>query len=93
IPGAYPADDFKAKLVSWYKDTQNAALGDFSYAPEAYDATTLSALAALKAKSTVSADIQAQLAAVSGASGKGTKCKSYAECAPLVTAGTDIQYV
>ena len=91
IPGAQPNDAFKAQLVSWYKGAQNADLKDFSYAPEAYDATTLTALAALKAKSNVSADLNKELAAVSGANG-GTKCSSYAECAPLVSAGTEIQY-
>ncbi len=92
VPGAYPNDAFKGQLTSWYKTVQGGDLGDYTYGPEAYDSTTLAALAALKAKSNVSADIQKQLAAVSGANG-GTKCKSYAECAPLVTAGTDIQYV
>ncbi|RFA13445.1 ABC transporter substrate-binding protein [Subtercola boreus] len=91
IPGANANPDFKASLVSWYKGAENADLKDFSYAPEAYDATTLTALAALKAKSNVSADLNKELAAVSGANG-GTKCASYKECAPLVSAGTDIQY-
>ncbi|CAN5294380.1 ABC transporter substrate-binding protein [soil metagenome] len=91
IPGAAANDTFKASLVSWYKSAEGADLKDFSYAPESYDATVLSALAALKAKSNVSADLNKDLAAVSGANG-GTKCATYAECAPLVTAGTEIQY-
>ncbi|GGF20010.1 ABC transporter substrate-binding protein [Subtercola lobariae] len=91
IPGAHPSTDFQSQLVSWYKGAENADLTDFSYAPESYDATILTALAALKAKSNVSADLNKQLGAVSGANG-GTKCSSYAECAPLVTAGTEIQY-
>ncbi|RFA19396.1 ABC transporter substrate-binding protein [Subtercola boreus] len=91
IPGAAANDAFKASLVDWYKANENADLADFSYAPESYDATILTALAALKAKSNVSADLNAQLAAVSGASG-GTKCTTYADCAKLVSAGTEIQY-
>jgi len=91
IPGAFPNDEFKDKLVSWYKDAEGADLEDFSYGPESYDATILSALAALKAKSNVSDDLQKELAAVSGANG-GTKCSTFAECSKLVEAGTDIQY-
>ena len=91
IPGAFPNDEFKGKLVSWYKDAEGADLEDFSYGPESYDATILSALAALKAKSNVSDDLQKELAAVSGANG-GTKCSTFAECSKLVEAGTDIQY-
>jgi neutral amino acid transport system substrate-binding protein len=92
IPGANPNDAFKSQLTSWYAATQGGTLNDFTYGAEAYDATTLAALAAVKARSNVSADIRNQLAAVSGARG-GTECTSFAECAPLVTAGTEIRYV
>lgn len=91
IPGANPVGVFRERLVTWYKEAEGAELKDFAYASESYDATVLAALAALKAKSNVSADIQKELAAVSGANG-GTNCSSYAECAPLVQAGTSIRY-
>jgi neutral amino acid transport system substrate-binding protein len=91
IPGANPNDEFKARLVDWYSSVQGGDLADFSYAAESYDATTLAALAALKAGSNVSADVQANLAAVSGAGG-GEECTTFADCAKLISDGKDIQY-
>jgi len=91
IPGAQPNDDLKARFVDWYKSVQGGDLADFSYAAESYDATTLAALAAVKAKSNVSADIQANLAAVSGANG-GEECTTFADCSKLIADGKDIHY-
>lgn len=91
IPGATPNDEFRTQLVDWYKGAEGADLKDFAYGPESYDATILTALAALKAKSNVSADLNKELLAVSGKNG-GEKCDSYAACAPLVSAGKEIQY-
>ena len=45
-PGAQLKDDFKARLLE-----TNPKLKDFTYGPESYDATVLSALAAEAAKS------------------------------------------
>lgn len=91
IPGANPNDEFKGRLVDWYKAVQNGDLEDYSYAAESYDATTLAALAAVKAKSNVSADVQANLAAVSGANG-GEECDNFADCSKLIADGKDIHY-
>ncbi|MGA1837545.1 ABC transporter substrate-binding protein [Herbiconiux sp. 11R-BC] len=91
IPGANPNDAFKAQLVSWYKDVQGGTLSDFSYGPESYDATILAALAAQKAGSNVSADVQKNLAAVSGSTG-GTECTTFADCSKLLTDGKEIHY-
>ncbi|MFY2789988.1 ABC transporter substrate-binding protein [Rhodococcus sp. KRD162] len=65
------------------------ALVDFNYAGESYDAVVISALAAEQAKSTAGTDIAANINSVTK---DGTKCTSYAECLPLVKAGTDIDY-
>jgi len=86
LPGAFPDDDFQARLLE-----VNPDLNDFSYAAESYDATILVALAAVKAESVVGKDIQAQLAAVSGANG-GTSCVGFQACADLIAAGEEIDY-
>ena len=86
IPGAFPSDDFQAKLK-----TVDANLKDFAYGPESYDATILAALAAVKGKGTDGTTIQKNLAAVSGANG-GEECKSFADCVKLLDDGKDIQY-
>ncbi|GHS86825.1 ABC transporter substrate-binding protein [Cellulomonas hominis] len=87
IPGAFPSDDFKARLLE-----VDSALTDYAYAPESYDATLLAALAAVRGKGTDGPTIQANLAAVSGASG-GTECSTFADCVKLLDTGEEIQYV
>ncbi|NLU83021.1 ABC transporter substrate-binding protein [Rhodococcus sp. HNM0569] len=64
-------------------------LVDFNYSGESYDATVVLALAAEQAKSTAGVDIAANINSVTK---DGTTCTSYAECLPLVQAGTDIDY-
>jgi len=91
IPGAQANDEFKAKLVAYYKAVENGDLKDFSYGPETYDATILAALAAVKGGKTDSETIQANLAAVSGANG-GEACTTYVDCVKLLKDGKDIQY-
>ncbi|AEI12123.1 MULTISPECIES: ABC transporter substrate-binding protein [Cellulomonas] len=86
IPGAYPSDDFQARMLEVDPD-----LTDYSYGPESYDATMLIALAALKGGGVDGETIQKNMAAVSGADG-GTKCTGFQECADLVKAGEDIDY-
>ncbi|WP_431838182.1 ABC transporter substrate-binding protein [Cellulomonas sp. Y8] len=87
IPGAFPSDDFQARLKE-----VDPALTDYAYGPESYDATILAALAAVKGGGTDGPTIQANMAAVSGADG-GEECTSYADCVELLDAGDDIQYV
>lgn len=87
IPGAFPSDEFQARLKE-----VDPALTDYAYGPESYDATVLAALAAVKGGATDGATIQANMAAVSGADG-GEECTSYADCVELLDAGEDIQYV
>ncbi|HYQ74885.1 ABC transporter substrate-binding protein [Cellulomonas sp.] len=87
IPGAFPSDDFQARLKE-----VDPALTDYAYGPESYDATILAALAATKGGGTDGATIQANMAAVSGADG-GEECTTFADCVELLDAGEDIQYV
>lgn len=68
------------------------ALAEFSYAAESYDATILLALATLAAGSTAGPDIAAKLQEVSGGSGKGEKCETYAACAAIIVGGGTADY-
>ncbi|OPG11442.1 ABC transporter substrate-binding protein [Microbispora sp. GKU 823] len=83
-PGAQVSDDFKAKLK-----TVDPNLKDFNYGPESYDATILTALAAVAAKSDAPKDIAAKLQEVSTG---GEKCKDFKSCNDLLSAGKDIDY-
>jgi branched-chain amino acid transport system substrate-binding protein len=86
IPGAAASGDFKKRLLE-----VNPKLKDYTYAAEAYDATIVSALAAIVAKSDAGADIAAKLPDVTKG---GTKCTSFEECAALLKddANADIDY-
>jgi branched-chain amino acid transport system substrate-binding protein len=87
IPGAFPSDEFQARLKE-----VDANLTDYAYGPESYDATILAALAAVKGGGTDGATIQANMAAVSGADG-GEECSTFADCVALLDDGSDIHYV
>ena len=90
--GVNPAPDLKARILAAYQANGGSAkITSYGYGAEAYDATTLIALAAQKAKATTSAAIQKALPAVSGTTG-GTVCKSFAACSTLLKAGKEIQY-
>ncbi|MCS5718241.1 ABC transporter substrate-binding protein [Herbiconiux sp. CPCC 205763] len=84
LPGVLADDAFKAKALGI-----NADLNDFSYAAESYDAVNLMALAAVAGGAADGPTIQKNMQAVSEG---GTKCTSFAECADLLAAGTDIDY-
>lgn len=96
--GTYPAVDpetissFRDSLQSYWTGAGNAELTDFTYAPESYDAVILLALAALEAGSTAGPDVAAHLQQVSGGSGDGTKCTTYAECADIIIGGGVADY-
>jgi branched-chain amino acid transport system substrate-binding protein len=87
---------FKDNLSAyWLTSDQNEtgeALKDFAYGPESYDAVVLIALASLAAGSTDGVDIAAKLQEVSGGSGDGTKCTTFAECAQLILDGETVDY-
>jgi branched-chain amino acid transport system substrate-binding protein len=84
LPGVLADDAFKAKMLG-----VNPDLNDFSYGAESYDAVNLMALAAVAGGATDGPTIQKNMKAVSEG---GTKCTSFAECADLLAAGTDIDY-
>jgi branched-chain amino acid transport system substrate-binding protein len=88
-PGVLAPEDFQAKLQALVAKQGADKLTVFSYAAEAYDATTLLALAALQGGATDGATIRDNLAAVSE---DGTECKSFADCAKLIADGKDIDY-
>lgn len=91
IPGADPDPAFKERLSGWYEAAEGEPLSDYAYGAESYDAVILGALAAVKAGSTVSADIQKEYAAVSGAT-DGEECNTYADCVALLDEGKEIRY-
>ena len=84
--------DFIDGLDAFVEESGDEALTDYTYAPESFDATTLLALAALAAQSTDPADIAGKLIEVSGGSGDGEKCESFADCADIILGGGVADY-
>lgn len=83
-PGAELGDDFKNRLLGIDKK-----LKDFTYGPESYDATIISALAAIAAGDDSGTAVGSQLQAVTV---DGEKCTDFKTCADLLADGTDIDY-
>jgi ABC-type branched-subunit amino acid transport system substrate-binding protein len=83
-PGAELTSDFKARMQK-----TDPSLKDFTYGPESYDATTLTALAATEAKTDDPTTFAPHIITVSEG---GTKCTSFKQCADLLKKGTDIDY-
>lgn len=83
---------FTDELDAFLAAEGTPALTEYSYAAESYDATILLALASLAAGSNESAAIAEKLIEVSGGSGKGDKCTSYAECAAIIVGGGVADY-
>jgi branched-chain amino acid transport system substrate-binding protein len=92
LPGPELADDFQERLNEAWVAEGNAELEDYSYAAESYDAVVLLALASLAAGSTEAADIAEHLQEVSGGSGDGEKCDSFAACAEIINGGGVADY-
>jgi branched-chain amino acid transport system substrate-binding protein len=96
--GTYPGvneskiGDFLKKMDENWQARGNEALKLAAYGPESYDAVVLLALAALEARSTQGANISAKLQEVSGGSGEGQKCTSFAECADIIASGGTADY-
>ncbi|MBO9578294.1 MAG: ABC transporter substrate-binding protein [Microbacteriaceae bacterium] len=83
---------FTDSLQEFWTGAGNDELEDFSYAAEAYDAVTLIALASLAAGSTEGPAIAAKLQEVSGGSGDGEKCTTFADCAAIINGGGVADY-
>ncbi len=62
--------------------------GTYAYGPEAYDSTMIIALATLAAGD----DGSAHAAEIVNVTKGGEKCTSFADCAEMIAAGTDIDY-
>ncbi|MGO3833794.1 MAG: ABC transporter substrate-binding protein [Microbacteriaceae bacterium] len=86
-PGRTVDDSFEADLVSVQSDASKST----NFAPEAYDAVILVALAAQRGGSADTETIKANLHAVSGSDG-GEKCESFKDCLALLEDDKDIQY-
>ena len=85
--------EFLTKMNDNWVAEGNADLdGAYSYGPESYDAVVLLALAALAAGSVEGVDMAGKLQEVSGGSGSGTKCTSFAECADIIIGGGVADY-
>lgn len=90
--GAELPDDFIDQLNEVWTADGNEPIDAVTYSAEAYDATILIALAALQAISVEGEDIAAAMVEVSGGSGDGEKCTSFAECADIINSGGTIDY-
>jgi branched-chain amino acid transport system substrate-binding protein len=84
LPAAEAQADFQARLLEI-----DPELTDYSYAPEAYDAVIITALAAAVAGSDDPGIIATQ---ISGVTKDGEVCTTFADCMALIEAGTDIDY-
>ena len=84
IPGAENTQDFKDALL-----TVDPNLKDYAYAPEAYDAVTLAALAAAAAKSDAGVDMAKQMVPITNGE---EVCNDYAGCLELLGQGKKIDY-
>ena len=83
-PGAELTSDFRDRLL---KTDPN--LKDFTYGPESYDATMLTALAAVAAESDSPSEFSSKIVEVSEG---GEKCTEFKACADLLAEGKDIDY-
>ncbi len=83
-PGAELTDEFKKRLLK-----VDPKLDSFTYGPESYDATVMTALAVVSAKSD---DPKTYAPDIIKISKDGTKCKTFKECAALLKKGEDIDY-
>ncbi|HWS52402.1 MAG TPA: ABC transporter substrate-binding protein [Microbacterium sp.] len=90
--GAELPDDFIDQLNEVWTADGNEPIDALTYSAEAYDAVILIALAALKAGSVEGADIAGAMQEVSGGSGEGEKCTSYADCAEIINGGGTADY-
>ncbi len=83
-PGAELTSDFRERMLK-----ANPKLTEFTYGPESYDATVLTALAVEAAQSDAAEAFGPKIIEVST---EGTECTSYEECLQLLKDGEDIDY-
>jgi ABC-type branched-subunit amino acid transport system substrate-binding protein len=83
-PGAELTDDFKQRM-----DKVDPKLDSYTYGPESYDATILTALAAEAAGTDHPESFAPEIINVSK---DGTECSTFQECKDLLADGEDIDY-
>lgn len=86
-PGRASVGDFREALVA----ADSEAVNSLAFAPEAYDAVILVALAAERGGATDTETIQTNLHAVSGTDG-GETCDTFKACVDLLNDGQEIHY-
>jgi ABC-type branched-subunit amino acid transport system substrate-binding protein len=86
--GAEVSEEWTSALSDFWAGKGNAALEDFSYAAEAYDAVVVIALAAEKAGT----DGAAHANEIVGITKDGTKCTTFADCLKIIKDGGDPDY-
>ncbi|OAH49302.1 ABC transporter substrate-binding protein [Microbacterium oleivorans] len=91
-PGPVLEDDFVERLNAAWTEAGNSELEDQSYAAESYDAAVLLALGALAANDVSGTAIAGKLQEVSGGSGDGTACTTFADCADIILDGGVANY-
>ena len=85
--------DFTVRMnENWVAEGNADLAGVFAYGAESYDSVVLLALAALAAGATDGPTVAGKLQEVSGGSGGGEKCTSFAECAAIINAGGVADY-
>jgi len=85
--------DFTVKLNDYWVGEGNPALTEYTYGAESYDAVILLALASLAAGgATDGPAVAAMLQEVSGGSGDGEACSTFAECADIILSGGTADY-
>ena len=85
--------DFTVRMNdNWVAEGNPDLGGVFAYGAESYDAVVLLALAALAAGATDGPTVAGKLQEVSGGTGGGEKCTSFAECAAIINAGGVADY-
>ena len=95
LPGLTIDDlgDFTSALDAWVAEDGGEALTEYSYAAESFDAVILLALASLAAGgATDGAEVAAKLQEVSGGTGDGEKCSTFADCADIILSGGTADY-
>ncbi|NLC97795.1 MAG: ABC transporter substrate-binding protein [Actinomycetales bacterium] len=84
VPGVEAPEGFRDRLLKI-----DPKLDNFTYAAEAYDATILTALAAVAAKNDSGEGVASEMVKISS---DGTKCTGFKECADLLEDGEDLDY-
>lgn len=90
--GAELPDTFIDDLNEVWTGQGNPPIDAVTYSAEAYDATILLALAALRAGSTEGSEIAKYMREVSGGEGNGEACDTFAACADIINSGGTADY-